>query len=60
MPFSPAHYEDSDLFENLNVFFCESMNLARIKFISLMGLRHYSSTDYGIVTTQRALYSYHR
>ncbi len=31
-----AHYEDSDLFENLNAFFCESMNLARIKFISLM------------------------
>jgi hypothetical protein len=31
-----AHYEDSDLFENLNAFFCESMNLAHIKFISLM------------------------
>lgn len=31
-----AHYKHSDLFDKLNVFFGESMNLARIKFISLM------------------------
>lgn len=31
-----AHYKHSDLFDKLNVFFGKSMNLARIKFISLM------------------------
>lgn len=31
-----AYYKHSDLFDKLNVFFGESMNLTRIKFISLM------------------------
>ena len=31
-----APYKNSELFDKLNVFFGESMNLARIKFISLM------------------------
>lgn len=31
-----AHYKHSELFDKLNVFLGESMNLARIKFISLM------------------------
>ena len=31
-----ASYKHSDLLDKLNVFFGESMNLARIKFISLM------------------------
>ena len=31
-----VHYKHSDLFDKLNVIFGESMNLARIKFISLM------------------------
>ena len=31
-----APYKNSELFDKLNVFFGASMNLARIKFISLM------------------------
>ena len=31
-----VHYKNSELFDKLNVSFGESMNLARIKFISLM------------------------
>lgn len=40
-----VHYKHSDLFDKLNVFFGESMNLARIKFISLMILNFLLKTN---------------
>lgn len=36
-----VHYKNRDLFDKLNVFFGESVNLARIKFLSLMILALY-------------------
>lgn len=52
-----VHYKNRDLFDNLNVFFGESANLARIKFLLLMILALYKVQTVANIPTLSSSFS---